>query len=73
MRWLIDPHHNKRRRREAAQHIGALVAKLATQPGEPVGDDDTRGDSKASDAMQEALAVLRDIAVIWLPMLTGSG
>ena len=67
VRWLIDPHHNKRRRREAAQHIDALVAKLAAQPGEPVGDDDIRGDRKASDAMQEALAVLRDIAVTGSP------
>ena len=64
VRWLIDPHHNKRRRREAAQHIDSLVAKLAAQPGEPVGHDDTRGDSKASDALREALTVLRDIAVI---------
>ena len=64
VRWLIDPHHNNRRRREAARHVDSLVAKLAAQPGEPVGHDDSRGDSKASDAMQEALAALRDLAVI---------
>ena len=67
LRWLIDPHHNKRRRREAAQHIDSLVAMLAAQPGEPVGHDDTRRDGKASEVMQEALTVLRDIAVIGPP------
>ena len=67
VRWLIDPHHNNRRRREAARHIDSLLAKLAAQPGEPIGHDDPGGDSKARDAMHEALAVIRDIAVTGPP------
>ena len=60
--WLINPNHNAGRRRRAVTLIDSLVAELAAQPGEPVGEDDGEVGSKARDAMSEALTVVRDIA-----------
>ena len=60
--WLINPNHNAGRRRRAATLIDSLVAELAGQPGEPVGEDDGGVGSKARDAVSEALTVVRDIA-----------
>ena len=67
VRWLIDPHHNPGRRRRAAQLIDSLVSKHAAQPGQPVDHSYTGGDSKASDAVREALTVVRDIAASGSP------
>ena len=60
--WLINPNHNAGRRRRAVTLIDSLVAELAGQPGEPVGEDDGGVGSKAREAVSEALAVVRDIA-----------
>ena len=60
--WLVNPHHNAGRRRKAATTIDSVVADLAAQPGEPVGQDDTGVGSKPSDAVAQALTVVRDIA-----------
>ena len=60
--WLLNPHHNAGRRRRAIALIDSLVAELASQPGEPVGQDGGAVDSKARDAVRDALTAIRDIA-----------
>ena len=61
--WVINPHHNARRRREAAVLTDSLIARLAAGPREPVSDDDTKGRSSAREALSDALTVVRDVAV----------
>ena len=60
--WLINPNHNVGRRRKAVTLIDSLVTGLAGQPGEPAGQDDSVGGSKARGAVSDALTVVRDIA-----------
>ncbi len=60
--WLINPHHNGRRRREAVTLITSLVNQLTGSPREPVGDGDSKDRSSAREALTEALSVVRDIA-----------
>ena len=60
--WLINPHHNVRRRREAVKLTTALANQLAAGPKEPVDDEDTGSRNSAMEAMSEALTVVRDIA-----------
>ena len=61
--WVINPHHNARRRREAAVLTDSLIARLAAGPREPVDDDDTKDRSSAREALSDALTVVRDVAV----------
>lgn len=60
--WLINHNHNTKRRRRAVAHIDSLVADLAAQPSEAAGQGDNGAGRKARDAINEALAVVRDIA-----------
>ena len=60
--WLINPNHNVGRRRKAVTLIDSLVAELAGQPGEPVGQDDGAVGNKARDAVSDALTIVRDLA-----------
>ena len=60
--WLINPHHNKRRRREAVTLADSLTARLAAGPREPVSDDDTRDRNRPRKALNGALSALRDVA-----------
>ena len=61
--WVINPHHNVRRRREAATLIDSLISLLAAGPREPAKLDDTKEHSNAREALGDALTVVRDIAV----------
>ena len=60
--WLIYPHHNKRRRREAVTLADSLTTRLAAGPREPVSDDDTRDRNSPREALNDALSALRDVA-----------
>ena len=60
--WVINPHHNARRRREAAALTDALIAHLAAGPKEPVNDDDSKDRSSAREALSDALTAVRDVA-----------
>lgn len=60
--WLINPHHNARRRREAATRIHSLIARLAAGPREPVDEADDTHHGTARDALSDALSVVEDIA-----------
>ena len=64
--WVINPHHNVRRRRESAALIDSLIARLAAGPREPV-NDDTTDRSSAREALSDALTVVRDLAVTESP------
>ena len=61
--WVINPHHNARRRGEAAALTDSLIARLAAGPREPVNDEDTKDRSSAREALSDALTVVRDVAV----------
>ena len=65
--WVINPHHNVRRRREAAALIDSLIARLAAGPREPVNDDAKDLSSSAREALSDALSVVRDVAVTESP------
>ena len=65
--WVINPHHNVRRRREAAALADSLIARLAAGPREPVNDDSIDRSSSAREALSEALSVVRDVAVTESP------
>ncbi len=60
--WLINPNHNTKRRRRAVTFIDSLVADLAAQPSEALGQGDSGGGRKGRDAINEALTVVRDVA-----------
>lgn len=60
--WLINPHHNLRRRGKAVTLIELHLTRLAALPGEPVSQDDTEEGNGAREAMRDALTVVRDIA-----------
>ncbi len=65
--WLINPHHNVRRRREAIRLTDSLIAQLAAGPREPVNDGETGGRNTAREAISDALTVVRDIASMESP------
>ena len=65
--WLINPHHNVRRRQEAVKLTNALVNQLAAGPKEPVDDGDMGSRNSAMEAVSEALTVVRDIAANHAP------
>ena len=60
--WLLNPHHNKDRRRNAARQMNSLMADLAAGPKMPINDEDAGDRNNAMEAMSEAVAVVRDIA-----------
>ena len=65
--WLVNPHHNVRRRREAAKIANSIMDKLAAGPKEPVNDGDRGERNSAIEAMGDALTVVRDIAAKQAP------
>ena len=65
--WLINPHHNTGRRRQAITLISSLLGALAALPGEPVGQDKNPSRSTARDALKDALTVVQDIAATSSP------
>ena len=65
--WVTNPHHNRRRRRVAAQLTDALITRLAGAPREPVNDDGEKDRKSAREALSEALSVVRDVAVAESP------
>ena len=65
--WLINPHHNVRRRREAIRLASDLLAQLASGPKAPVADGVAEDGKSALEAMSDALAVVRDIAANMTP------
>ena len=60
--WLVNPHHNVRRRLEAAKLTNALVDRLAAAPKEPVEGEDGGDRASAIKAMTDVLLIIRDIA-----------
>ena len=60
--WLINPHHNRGRRRDAVKILNSLVTALAAGPKVPVNDENAGDRNSAMEAMSEAVAVVRDIA-----------
>ena len=60
--WLINPHHNVRRRLEAAKLTSVFVDRLAAGPKEPVEGEDTGDRASAIKAMSDVLLIVRDIA-----------
>ena len=60
--WLINPHHNRGRRRDAAKILNSLVTGLAAGPKMPVNDENAGDRNSAMEAMSEAVAVVRDMA-----------
>ena len=65
--WLVNPHHNVGRRRDAVKLASTLSSQLAAGPKEPVADGDTRDRNSPVEAMSEALLVVRDIAATHAP------
>ena len=65
--WVTNPHHNRRRRRVAAQLTDALTTRLAGGPREPVNDDGEKDRNSAREALSDALSVIRDVAVAESP------
>lgn len=65
--WLVNPHHNVRRRREAAKIANSIMDKLAAGPKEPVNDGDRGERNSAMGAIGDALTVVRDIAAKQAP------
>ena len=60
--WLVNPHHNARRRREAVTLITSIVNLINASPREPENDEDARDRTSPKDAITDALTVVRDIA-----------
>ena len=65
--WLINPHHNRNKRADAAKRLDSLMAELAAGPKVPVHDEDAGDRNNAMGAMGEAVAVMRDIAAAEWP------
>jgi len=65
--WILNPHHNKDRRRNAARRMNSLMADLAAGPKMPVNVDEAEDRNNAMEAMTEAVAVLRDVATTESP------
>ena len=61
--WVINPHHNARRRGEAAELMDSLLTHLAAGPREPVDDESTKDHSGAREALSDAVTVVRDVAI----------
>ena len=53
--WLINPHHNARRRREAVALITSMLNQLAAGPREPESDGEARDRTSPREAIADAL------------------
>ena len=71
--WLINPHHNRGRRRATVKDLTSLIAYLARGSGLPMADDDLGERNSAMEAMREAVSVIRDVAVAESPDFRDSG
>ena len=60
--WLVNPHHNNGRRRKTVNMINKLMVQLSSGPKEPAIDESTDDRSGATNALNDALLVVRDIA-----------
>lgn len=65
--WVINPHHNRRKRLDAAKQLESLMTELAAGPRSPVVDEDAEERNNAMGAMAEAVSVIRDIAAAERP------
>ncbi len=65
--WLMNPHHNRRRRQDAVERLDSLIAELAAGPKVPVDDDDSGDRNNAMGAMSQAVSVIRDLAAAGSP------
>ena len=65
--WLVNPYHNNRRRRKTVNLINKLMVQLSAGPKEPVIDESTEDRSGATNALNDALLVARDIAAAESP------
>ena len=65
--WVINPHHNRRKRLDAAKQLESLMSQLAAGPKSPVGDEDAKERNNAMGAMSDAVSVIRDIATTEWP------
>ena len=65
--WVLNPHHNKDRRRNAAKRLDSFMADLACGPKVPVNDENVGDRNNVMEAMSEAVAVVRDIATTESP------
>ena len=65
--WLMNPHHNRRRRQDAVKRLNSLMAELAAGPKAPVNDEDVGDRNNAMEAMGEAVSVIRDVAAAESP------
>ena len=60
--WLINPHHNRGRRRDVVNRLNSMLAELAAGSGVPVDDDDLSDRNNAMEAMRQAVSVIHDLA-----------
>ena len=65
--WLVNPHHNVGRRREAVKLASTLSNQLAAGPKEPVADGDTGDRNSPVEAIGDALTLVQDIAAKLAP------
>ena len=65
--WLINPHHNRGRRRDAVNRLNSMLAELAAASGVPTDDDDLGDRNSAMEAMRQAVSVIRDLAAAESP------
>ena len=70
--WLINRHHNRRKRAVAARCLDSLMVELAGGPKVPIRDEDAGDRNNAMKAMEEAVAVVRDIATAEWPDASAS-
>ena len=60
--WLINPHHNSRRRLKSATSTRALIARVTSGIKEPVSEDGGGDPTEAREALGEALSIIQQIA-----------
>ena len=65
--WLLNQHHNSRRRRQSADLSCALVARLVAGTKEPLNDDGSVDPTRAREALNEALSIIHELAAINAP------
>ena len=70
--WLINPHHNRGRRRVAVKELTSMLTYLARGSGLPMADDDLGERHSAMEAMREAVSVIRDVAAAESPDIRDS-
>ena len=60
--WLINPHHNSRRRQNSATSTRDLIARLTAGIKEPESKDGVGDPTEAREALGEALFIIQQIA-----------